>query len=392
MDGETYVLFAKSMSGSSLRTVIVLNYNSLVNPLFKTLYSQLIVTGILILVCIVVFNMLCTILFKPLRNVASALEEISSGDGDLTHRIHVNSHDEVGRLASGFNTVMSKLQNVLLDVRKQAEGLTDQSQVSADRANSAVKELSTQQQEVSMVATAITEMASATQEIASHAEQTASSSQESFQKTSEGQHLVMDTKVSITKLAEELSQASSVVSELDHHAKEISTVLATIQGIAEQTNLLALNAAIEAARAGEQGRGFAVVADEVRVLSQRTHVSTEEIKVTIEKLQTITQRAVDIMHNSHQLADSSVNDADKATLALEEINTAVSLISDMATQIATAAEEQTHVTEEITQNVTSIRDVTEQLTEMSGENLTQATTLRTEANVLNEKVATFKLF
>ncbi|MCE0495034.1 methyl-accepting chemotaxis protein [Vibrio salinus] len=390
-DDGTYVLFAKSIKGTQLTTVIIINDDSLVGPLYSTLYSQLIVIAVLILVCIVVFNILCNILFKPLRNVAFALEEISSGSGDLTQRIEVDSEDEVGLLASGFNTFVMKLQTLLIEIREQAEGLTQQSESSAERASNSVKELSTQQQEVTMVATAVTEMASATQEIASHAEQTANAAQESSEATSQGRTLVLDTKQSINSLAEELTQASSVISELDQHAQEISAVLATIQGIAEQTNLLALNAAIEAARAGEQGRGFAVVADEVRVLSQRTHTSTEEIKGTIEKLQEITQRAVGIMTSSSELADSSVSDADKAAQALEEISNAVILISDMATQIATAAEEQTHVTGEITQNITSIRDVTEQLALGSDDSQQQSVALRTSANSLNEKVGVFKL-
>ena len=259
------------------------------------------------------------------------------------------------------------------------------------RSHIATQKLAQQQQEITMVATAVTEMASATQEIASHAEQTAAAAQNSTHSTQNGHDLVINTKASINDLAKELTEASTVIEALNEHASNISSVLATIQGIAEQTNLLALNAAIEAARAGEQGRGFAVVADEVRVLSQRTHSSTEEIKLTIDTLQKTTQHAVALMKSSYALANNSVEDANKASAALEEISSSVSVISDMATQIATAAEEQSHVTNDISQNVTVIKDGTDQLAEGSEEDLLGSNELKQHAEELSKKVAMFKL-
>ncbi|NLJ93668.1 MAG: chemotaxis protein, partial [Aeromonadales bacterium] len=196
---------------------------------------------------------------------------------------------------------------------------------------------------------------------------------------------------SIHSLSQEMIQAGDVIQRLDLHAREISSVLSTIQGIAEQTNLLALNAAIEAARAGEQGRGFAVVADEVRVLSQRTHASTEEIQVTITTLQQATTEAVNIMETSRNLAELSVEDAEVAAQSLTEITTAVTLISDMASQIATAAEEQSQVTMEITQNTTAIKDVSDQLTVEAENSLEHANDLQKQAVELNGLVSTFIL-
>lgn len=391
LDGEKYIMYAQKIDGTSLITVSVINYDSLVAPLFDAVSGQVLVTAIVVIICTLLFNLLCNILFRPLNNVSQALAQIANGSGDLTQRIHVENKDEVGELANNFNTFVESLQQLIQHIRQQSQQLTEGSEQSTNRANNSVKELNLQQQEITMVATAVTEMASATREIASHAEQTAEAAQSSSSSTQKGHSLVIETKASINNLANEVNEASMVISELQQHSQEINTVLATIQGIAEQTNLLALNAAIEAARAGEQGRGFAVVADEVRVLSQRTHTSTEEIKSTIDILQQTTSRAVNLMQSSSELANSSVEDADRATLALEEISSSVTLISDMATQIATAAEEQTHVTGEITQNVTSIKDVTDLLVIDSTDSLTQSNSLKEQAIDLSEKVATFKL-
>ncbi|MGR7922227.1 methyl-accepting chemotaxis protein [Zobellella denitrificans] len=180
-----------------------------------------------------------------------------------------------------------------------------------------------------------------------------------------------------------------MIQELNRHAQDINSILATIQGIAEQTNLLALNAAIEAARAGAQGRGFAVVADEVRVLSQRTHTSTGEIQTMIANLQQTTGKAVALMEQSARLAQGTVTDADQAALALDHIYRDVTRICDMAAQIATAAEEQSQVSGDITRNTTSIKDVTDRLAEDTNRSRRQANLLSEQAAELNCKVATF---
>ncbi len=232
------------------------------------------------------------LLLAPLGRVSQALARIADGNGDLTQRITVDSNDEVAELADNFNRFVSAQHQLISHIRQLAAELDLDAERGLNTTQSSVVELQRQQQEVTMVATAVTEMASATQEIAANAELTATAAQQSSCSSQQGKSLVLQTRNSIHSLAEEVGQTTEVINELNRHAQAISGILTAIQGVAEQTNLLALNAAIEAARAGEQGRGFAVVADEVRVLSQRTQDSASEIHDTIEALQQTTARAV----------------------------------------------------------------------------------------------------
>ncbi|MBM7455324.1 methyl-accepting chemotaxis protein [Oceanisphaera litoralis] len=391
LNGEHKLVYAQDVANSNWQLLLVLDQKALEAPLGPLLMQQLGMATLAILVAGVLINLLINLLLAPLLRVSQALEQIAGGRGDLTRRITIQSQDEVGQLAGNFNRFVASQAELISQIRSQAEHLGSNAEQASVRANQTVTELGRQQQEVTMVATAVTEMASATHEIANHAEQTATAAQQSSASTELGKQQVNKTRDSIQLLSQEMIQASAVIQRLDLHAKEISSVLSTIQGVAEQTNLLALNAAIEAARAGEQGRGFAVVADEVRILSQRTHASTEEIQVTIKTLQQATAEAVKLMDTSRNLAELSVEDAEAAAAALTEITTAVSLISDMASQIATAAEEQSQVTGEITQNTTAIKDVADELASDAGQSLAQSKDLHKQAGELNGLVSAFIL-
>ncbi len=391
LNGEDKLVYARDVPSSDWQLLLVLDKHALEAPLAPLLMQQLGTAALVIIVAAVLISLLIQLLLAPLLRVSIALEQIAGGRGDLTRRIDVQSRDEVGQLAGNFNRFVASQAELIRQIRNQAESLGSTAEQATVRANQTVTELGRQQQEVTMVATAVTEMASATHEIANNAEQTATAAQQSSASTEQGKQQVHKTRDSIQSLSREMTQAASVILRLDQHAKEISSVLSTIQGIAEQTNLLALNAAIEAARAGEQGRGFAVVADEVRVLSQRTHASTEEIQDTISTLQQATAEAVQLMDTSRNLAELSVEDAEAAAEALAEITAAVGLISDMASQIATAAEEQSQVTGEITQNTTTIKDVADELANDAEQSLVQSKDLHRQAGELNGLVSAFTL-
>jgi len=341
----------------------------------QLLTSLLVIAVIITIIVVVIVSWLVSFLFRDLGRVSKALAEIASGEGDLTQRLEPRSDDEVGQLASNFNTFVGNMHTMVMKLSHVSKSLSSQSQMTAAHAEERSARIRMQQDEINMVATAINEMAAATQEIANNSENTAQNSSEAVSACVHGAKQVSQTQNSIHSLAQEVQVATGVIQELEVHGNQISTILSTIQDIAEQTNLLALNAAIEAARAGEQGRGFAVVADEVRVLSQRTHASTKEIQTMIETLQGTTSKAVGIMNDSRMLADTSVDDSNSAAASLTQIHNAVEIISDMATQIASAAEEQASVTSEITRNTEGIRDVSNDLAQEAHEAASQAAEL-----------------
>ncbi|MGY3686911.1 methyl-accepting chemotaxis protein [Vibrio coralliilyticus] len=355
------------------------------------LENLLLTATIITIIVIAVVSWMVSFLFRDLGRVSHALEEIASGEGDLTQRLEPRSDDEVGQLATNFNTFVGNMHAMVSKLSHVSASLSEQAKQTAEHAEERSARIRLQQDEINMVATAINEMAAATQEIAGNADNTAQNSTEAVTACVHGGKQVVQTQSSIQNLAQEVQVATDVIQELETHGNSISTILSTIQDIAEQTNLLALNAAIEAARAGEQGRGFAVVADEVRVLSQRTHASTQEIQQMIETLQSTTGKAVSIMGDSRQLADTSVTDADSAAVSLTQIQSAVEQISDMATQIASAAEEQASVTSEITRNTVGIRDVSNELADEAHDAAAQAAQLSELSHELEQEIGRFKL-
>lgn len=293
----------------------------------------------------------------PLKQMVLMLDDIAQGEGDLTKRLESNRVDEVGQIAVRFNTFLSKLQAMISQVVTSVQKVSDSSEHTADIAIRTNQGVHKQMSEIELVATAVHQMTSTAQDVARNATQAAQAANHADGAANQGMQIVQNTSNSISALASEIGRAVGVVQTLAADSENINAILTTIRGIAEQTNLLALNAAIEAARAGEQGRGFAVVADEVRNLAQKTQQATQEIQSMILQLQNGTRQVVQVMEDSQSKTQESVGHAAEAAQALETITKAVSVINDMNTQIASAAEEQSAVAEDINRNVTNIGQV-----------------------------------
>jgi methyl-accepting chemotaxis protein len=294
---------------------------------------------------------------RPLKQMVAMLDDIAKGEGDLTRRLSSDRSDELGSIAKGFNTFLAKLQAMITQVVTSVQSVSDSSEHTADIAIRTNIGIQKQMAEIDQVATAVQEMTATAQDVARNATQAAQAASHADQAAGQGMQIVRDTSNSICVLAVEIGKAVEVVQTLAKDSENINAILIAIRGIAEQTNLLALNAAIEAARAGEQGRGFAVVADEVRNLAQKTQKATEEIQSMIQQLQQGTRDVVRVMEDSQNRTDESVQHAAKAAEALETITQAVSVINDMNTQIASAAEEQSAVADDINRNVINIGQV-----------------------------------
>ncbi|BDM21431.1 methyl-accepting chemotaxis protein [Pseudomonas sp. LRP2-20] len=317
---------------------------------------------------------------RPILAVAARLEDIASGEGDLTRRLDYARQDELGQLTGWFNRFLDKLQPVIAQVKGsllEARGTADQSAAIASQTSNGMQQ---QQREIEQVATAANEMSATAQDVAHNAAQAAQAARGADQASREGLQLIASTRQTIDQLATGMDVAMDEARALEQRSEQIGSVLDVIRAIAEQTNLLALNAAIEAARAGEAGRGFAVVADEVRSLAQRTQVSVEEIRQVIEGLQQGTQDVVGAMHEGQRQAQASATRMEQALPALERIGEAVAVISDMNLQIASAAEEQSAVAEEVNRNVAGIRDVTESLSGQADESARISQALNRLAN------------
>ena len=323
--------------------------------------NETIVIGLIALLIGVFFSFVLTrTISKPICDVVVALNDIAAGEGDLTRRLDEEGNNELARLGKAFNKFAEKIRNVIVEVSSSTETLSLSADEMSSIAQSTRMSVDQQKSGVEQVAAAINEMSASVQEVATNTGDAANSANEADDQAKQINIIVDETVKSVSKLANEVQQIGSVINELQNQTQNIDTVLDVIKGIAEQTNLLALNAAIEAARAGEQGRGFAVVADEVRTLASRTQDSTQEIQEIIESLQSGANSAVEAMKSGSEEAEVTLQKAGEAEASLVTITRAIESISGMNTQIATSAQEQSAVANDINQNISSISVLADQ--------------------------------
>ena len=325
--------------------------------------AVIILFGLSSLLIIVLITMASRSTCKPLHTVMAVLQRISSGSGDLATRIPIHGNHEAARVASSYNSFADKLQNVVDNVAHNTAKMEVETRQLSAVIDESTEQIQIQQREIDQIAAAMHEMAMSVQEVSGSAQRAADSAYQADSDATTVRQLMQQNLDVSYRLAETIETSVETMTRLEKDSDDIGMVLDVIGGIAEQTNLLALNAAIEAARAGEQGRGFAVVADEVRTLAQRTQESTHEIQSLIEKLQTGSREVAKSMNESHRQMQASTESVEKVRTAVASISGAITEISDMTAQIAAATEQQSHVAESMSQNLATVNTASERSAE-----------------------------
>ncbi len=327
---------------------------------------------------------------KPLDRLAGTMMKAAQNN-DLSLRVAVENDDEIGKTAAAFNTMLEHFQKIISEINHSANDINQTSLELSKITHETSSGAQQQQMQTQEVSTAIHEMSQCIHAVAQNASKTAAASSETRTKSEEGAEIIKGAQQTIKTLSEGIEEAATAISKVENDSDQIGSVLAVIQGIAEQTNLLALNAAIEAARAGEQGRGFAVVADEVRTLAGRTQDATQEIQEMIETLQSGSKNAVELMKTSQDYTHEGVEQTMQVGGSIMDIVTAVEQIDSMTGEIATSAEQQSVVAEEIKGNIETINTISTGLSQQANQTASVSSDLSNLAGKLHQLVAKFKI-
>lgn len=353
----------------------------------KMLITTLIVAAIFIFMGIFLANSIA----NPIKQIAQRFTDLGKGDGDLSQRIEVKGNDEIAQLSTGFNGFIEKIHQSMKEVASTSNALQSAAESVSEKSNRTHNNSQEQRDQTIQVVAAINQMGATISEIASNAATAAETANQASGNTDEGRAVVNKAKDAISRLAADIENTGKVVEQLASTTQDIGSILDVIRDISDQTNLLALNAAIEAARAGEQGRGFAVVADEVRNLASRTASSTEEIQKMINQLQNDAKDAVTAMASGKVVTQEGVSASDEAVNVLVNISDRIHDISDRNTQVATATEEQSTVVHTINQNIEEINSINEVTTSTAEELAEASQELRDLSGRLDKMVGSFKL-
>ncbi|NOI68547.1 methyl-accepting chemotaxis protein [Vibrio sp. 99-8-1] len=328
---------------------------------------------------------------STLKDIIFKLRDISKGEGDLTQRVEVIRQDETGEIARRINELFLKLQGLIGDIKQVGTQVSESASISSDKASGIKSKLDIQNNEISALTVAVHEMATASDEVAASARRASDSTSSAQNECERGVEEIANTVEHIEVVFKDLANAEKKTTSLAESGANIETILTVIGGIAEQTNLLALNAAIEAARAGEQGRGFAVVADEVRVLAQRTQDATQEINEMIELLTRDTSSVVSLMKVNSQNVQKSMDSVKNAERTFAGINEKIDNVNEQNHQIAAAAEEQSRVNSEITRNVTAISDMSSEIDAIADQAKSLSEEMMNNSNSLKNQLSAFKV-
>ena len=360
-------------------------------PINSAITMSTIVALVIIGIITVVTYLAASRITYPLKKLKDVMTDIATGDGDLTKTIDIQSNDEVGMLAEQFNSFTDKLRNLLRETATNTQAVAQAAVHLRDVSHDTNEEIQQEKHQVDSVTTAVTEMAATVLEISKNASRASDAADDAENQATDGATQARQAMNEIEGLASSIHEAADVVNGLSKESENIGAVVDVINSIAEQTNLLALNAAIEAARAGEQGRGFAVVADEVRSLASRTQESTDDIRKMVERLQGMAQQTDAVMKEGNQKTEQGVEQAQKVVDALQAINLSIKTVQDQSRSIAVATEQQTVVAENINESLVAITDLSDVTANHAGELADEAEQLQQVSKELQGVVSQFKV-